>query len=324
MEYQLVICPPLKPGPKLGSSQRPLKRPRRFKEEANDQLIDDDAYHNVQQDNATEHQRNSSWDQGLLSGPSAQWQPQPDLEMKGWMKQLMPSRLTTIIINLQEAHAPPLLPAVTRRRLTSRHFLSLYNVLMSQLSKPLQARMIAKRLLRQCMGTRSFPRVPKRQCTPKYVIHFKFRWRRLPICMYLLDERLRSPPQDGPHPWMRPGPLRRTQSAYTIPQDLVIRRDSDPHDPRGDGHARHSMSVMKDSPTPVQPFIGLLQQQQRDQAASFAGDTALQWPNRFDDSAIDSGAFVGISGGQLDSFDCRLADNLDFSLANVLNWHSIE
>lgn len=174
------------------------------------------------------------------------------------------------------------------------------------------------------MGTRSFPRVPKRQCTPKYVIHFKFRWRRLPICMYLLDERLRSPPQDGPHPWMRPGPLRRTQSAYTIPQDLVIRRDSDPYDPRGDGHARHSMSVMKDSPTPVQPFIGLLQQQQRDQAASFAGDTALQWPNRFDDSAIDSGAFVGISGGQLDNFDCRLADNLDFSLANVLNWHSVE
>lgn len=77
------------------------------------------------------------------------------------------------------------------------------------------------------------------------------------------------------------------------------------------------MSVMKDSPTPVQPFLGLLQQQQRDQAASFAGDTAMQWPNRFDDSAIDSGAFVGISDGQLDSFDFGLADNLDFSLANV-------
>lgn len=136
-------------------------------------------------------------------------------------------------------------------------------------------------------------------------------------------ERLRSPPQEGPHPWMRPGPPRRTQPAYTIPQDLDIRRE-DHRDPRGDGHARHSMSIMKDSPTPVQPFIGLLEQQQPDQVASYIGDTALQWPTRFDDSAIDSSAFGGMPDGQLDNFDFGLADNLDFSLANVLNWHSVE
>lgn len=137
-------------------------------------------------------------------------------------------------------------------------------------------------------------------------------------------ERLRSPPQEGPHPWMRPGPPRRTQSAYTIPQDLDIRRDSDPCDPRGNGHGRHSMSVMKGSPTPVQPFTGLLLQQQPDQAGSFIGDTNMSWPTRLDDSAIDSSAFVGMSDGQLDTFDFGLADNLDFSLANVLNWHSVE
>ena len=136
-------------------------------------------------------------------------------------------------------------------------------------------------------------------------------------------ERLRSPPQEGPHPWMRPGPPRRTQSAYTIPQDLDIRREEH-HDPRGDGHARHSMSIMKDSPTPVQPFIGLLEQQQPDQVATYIGDTALQWPTRFDDSAIESSAFGGMPDGQLDNFDFGLADNLDFSLANVLNWHSVE
>ena len=137
-------------------------------------------------------------------------------------------------------------------------------------------------------------------------------------------ERLRSPPQEGPHPWMRPGPPRRTQSAYTITQDLDIRRNPDSRDTRGDGHARHSMSIMKDSPTPVQPFIGLLQQQQPDQAGSFIGDTTMQWPARFDDSAIDDSAFVAMSDGQLDHFDFGLADSLDFSLANVLNWHSVE
>lgn len=44
---------------------------------------------------------------------------------------------------------------------------------------------------------------------------------------------------------------RPTQSAYTTPQDLDIRRNSDHRDPKGDGHARHSMSIVKDSPTPV-------------------------------------------------------------------------
>ena len=71
---------PLKPGPKLGSSQRSLKRSRRSKEDAGDQLIDDNGSRDVQQDNPTEHQRNNSWDQGLLSGASTQWQPQPDLD----------------------------------------------------------------------------------------------------------------------------------------------------------------------------------------------------------------------------------------------------
>ena len=71
---------PLKPGPKLGSSQRSLKRPRRSKEDAGDQLVDGNGFRDVQQDNATEHQRSNSWDQGLLSGPPTHWQPQPDLE----------------------------------------------------------------------------------------------------------------------------------------------------------------------------------------------------------------------------------------------------
>lgn len=74
---------PLKPGPKLGSSQRSLKRPRRSKEEAGDQLSDDNASRNVQHNNSTEHQRNNSWDQGLLSGTSTQWQPQSDTENNG-------------------------------------------------------------------------------------------------------------------------------------------------------------------------------------------------------------------------------------------------
>lgn len=72
---------PLKPGPKLGSSQRSLKKRRRSKEEVGDhQLIDDDGSRDVQQENATEHRRNNSWDQGLLSGTSTQWQPQSDPE----------------------------------------------------------------------------------------------------------------------------------------------------------------------------------------------------------------------------------------------------
>lgn len=71
---------PLKPGPKLGSSQRSLKKRRRSREEAGDQLIDDEGSRDVPQGNATEHRRNSSWDQGLLSGTSTQWQPQSDPE----------------------------------------------------------------------------------------------------------------------------------------------------------------------------------------------------------------------------------------------------
>lgn len=73
---------PLKPGPKLGSSQRSLKRPRRSKEDESDQANDDNGTVAIQQEsNALQHRRTSSnaWDPELLAGASTQWQPQPEL-----------------------------------------------------------------------------------------------------------------------------------------------------------------------------------------------------------------------------------------------------
>lgn len=67
---------PLKPGPKLGSSQRSLKRPRCSKGEGGHQLTGDHDSRDVQQGNATEPRRNSSLDEGLLPGTFTQRQPQ--------------------------------------------------------------------------------------------------------------------------------------------------------------------------------------------------------------------------------------------------------
>lgn len=57
---------------------------------------------------------------------------------------------------------------------------------------------------------------------------------------------------------------------------------------------------------------------------SFVGDKTMQWPIGFDNSTIDSIAFVGMSDGQLYNCDFGLAENLDFLLANVLNRHSVQ
>lgn len=136
-------------------------------------------------------------------------------------------------------------------------------------------------------------------------------------------ERLRSPPQEGPHPWMRPGPPRRTQSALPAVQEFIQEKNNSHDSPMG-SYGRHSISIPKDMPSPFQPFLGL---QQQDQTGSFLNGTNISWPTRFDDTMADNAGFVPLpTDVSLDNFDFGLADNLDlpFSLANVLNWHSVE
>lgn len=136
-------------------------------------------------------------------------------------------------------------------------------------------------------------------------------------------ERLRCPPpQDGPHPWMRPGPPRRTQSAFT---SSAMQEQSPTHsetiDSKG-GYLRHSISIPKDMPSPFQPFLGL----QQNQIGPFDDMTGISWPNRFDDGMVDNTGLAGMApDSQFENFDFGLSDNLDlpFSLANVLNWHSV-
>ena len=77
------LAGPLNTGPQLGSSQRSLKRPRHFKNEAGDRLLDANGSRGIPQGNAIQQQRNNSWDQGLLSGASTQWQSPSDLEKDG-------------------------------------------------------------------------------------------------------------------------------------------------------------------------------------------------------------------------------------------------
>lgn len=139
-------------------------------------------------------------------------------------------------------------------------------------------------------------------------------------------ERLRCPPpQDGQRPWIRPGPPRRTQSAFVsaVPQEQSP-VNSETSELKS-GYLRHSISIPKDMPSPFQPFLPL-QPQQQDPMASFDGMAGMSWPNRFDDNIVDSNSLTGLApDNQFESFDFVLSDNLDlpFSLANVLNWHSV-
>lgn len=70
---------PLKPGPKLGSSQRSVKRPRRTKEDDSDQVSDNHQGHDEQQQDIITHHRTNSWQPDLsLTGQSTTW-PHPPL-----------------------------------------------------------------------------------------------------------------------------------------------------------------------------------------------------------------------------------------------------
>ena len=89
---------PLKHGPKLGSSQRPLKRPRRLKEKVSDKPLDGNSSQDLGQENVVEQQRSNSWDQELLSAASTKWQSRPELENYRMGEAYHPSTSTRIMM----------------------------------------------------------------------------------------------------------------------------------------------------------------------------------------------------------------------------------
>lgn len=91
---------PLKPGPKLGSSQRSLKRPRRSKEDDNDVASDGNTNHEPQQQDNIIHQRTNSWEPDLsVGGQSATWPPRPQLSSE--------NTDSSNVVNSEHSHHSP-------------------------------------------------------------------------------------------------------------------------------------------------------------------------------------------------------------------------
>lgn len=130
IKYSVLLPLPAKDPKQQSSSQRSLKRPRRSKEDASDQLVDDNASRDVQQDNDTEHQRSNPGIKGYCPGHRRIGNHSQILKTKEWRRQLIaPRPIAMITFNLQKAPAPLPLPAVIRHLLTSRRFLLSYNLL---------------------------------------------------------------------------------------------------------------------------------------------------------------------------------------------------